>query len=165
MVPVVLTDPYTGRAHHGIARVDTGADRTVVALDVLHRMGTPPRGTVTLIGVTGTPEEKPVYLLTVTVPGAGTVGPTEVVGDDMAGIGYDALIGTDLLSTGVLIYDGMSGQYELFLGCTSAHRIGAAKTLVLAGLAGAGAAGLVWTLGTGKSPRLTARSAMPRNER
>lgn len=147
VVPVAITDPATGRVHRGIARVDTGADRTVVAIRVMREMGIAPRGHVTLIGVTGAPEQKPVYRIGIAVPGSGSAGVIDAVGDDMAGLGYDALIGVDVLRTGVLIYDGASESFELILGAFSpACRTGLWQTVAAAGLMGAGTAGMIWAL-------------------
>lgn len=116
-----LGDEYQSRpaVRQVRALVDTGAGRTVVARAVLEQLGLMPVGDVTLHTATteGTPVIATVYAVELSLAGE-TLGPVaaeqEVVGaEDLSGLGVDALLGRDILSRGLLVYNGLRRQFTL----------------------------------------------------
>jgi predicted aspartyl protease len=104
------------------ALVDTGASCTCVDPSVMTSLGLTPTGTVPVSTPTtgGTPELKYQYDVALAIPGAtqadiplvlATIAVVEA--ELLAGQGFHALIGRDILSQCVLVYNGSFTQFTL----------------------------------------------------
>lgn len=108
--------------HH--LMVDTGAQSTVVENVIAEALGLIPIRYVRIIGVSGKPEDCPLYRMNVTIGmvengSAGMVLPAQFVAN-VAGVAsppkpltHVGLLGRDFLSHVRLVYDGPRGEFEL----------------------------------------------------
>jgi predicted aspartyl protease len=100
--------PVTGRA-----LIDTGATASAVDASVVAALGVKPVGTAN-IGTAGGPTTQPVYPIRVELQGIGLkIDFSRVTGAPLKGMGLVALLGRDMLSRMILIYDGPSSEYTL----------------------------------------------------
>ena len=105
----------------GVALIDTGATRSAVAETVAQTLGIQPSGVVN-VGTAGGMQQQSVYSARFTFPG-GPLPPIEFAqltgvnlqGHVLPGIGMPliALIGRDILSRFVMIYDGQTATVTL----------------------------------------------------
>ncbi len=101
------------------ALVDTGSDMTGVASRVFSALGIPPCGQVSSQTASGgLTVNKYRVSLNLYGPGGGLVpmlgqGEWEVMELPLPPIGFEAMIGLDLLSEGLLILDGAAKQFTL----------------------------------------------------
>jgi hypothetical protein len=108
--------------HH--LMVDTGAQSTVVENVIAEALGLIPIRYVRIMGVSGKPEDCPLYRMSITIGmeedgSAGTVLPAQFVAN-VAGVGsppkpltHVGLLGRDFLSHVRLLYDGPKGEFEI----------------------------------------------------
>ena len=112
-----VLDPATGTGGEGIARVDSGADRSLIDTGLIASAGLAPSGTLTIVGIDGQPQDLPVYVLDLDLGPHGLVKGVRFVGDNLQKpLGYDALIGVDVLRTGLFVYQGYADTFELQAG-------------------------------------------------
>ncbi len=106
--------------------VDTGAERTCVADSVCKKLGLTPLRFTPVVGVSGKPEDRPLYLMAIGIgmsPNPGEAGAdaqtvwyhSEVIGvpDAKAQVEYKGLLGRDFLAAFRLTYDGPTATYEI----------------------------------------------------
>jgi len=149
LVSFQIINPATGIVAGGTARVDSGADVTLVDSATIVLTGVLPDGYMEVQGVDGNPVKVPTYIVSVNLGNFGFIGRARVVG--MNGLqdrdGYQMLIGTDLLGTGVFDYFGPTNSFDLQLGITTGPPISPVPSWVLpAGAAsvGLGLIALIW---------------------
>jgi aspartyl protease family protein len=110
-IPAVMAGPILAPASlNGVGvtlLVDTGADRTVIAPDVLTRAGVDATAghEVRIVGVGGSAEAREVVVERLDVGGV-RLGPITVIAHDVSGSGADGLLGRDLLGYFNLMVDG-----------------------------------------------------------
>jgi hypothetical protein len=98
--------------------IDTGADMTSVADSALAPLGLVPIGSVFVNTASGrTIVNRYAVSVTLLGPAAGAPGfirhNTEVLGMAVAPVGFDVLIGMDLLAECLLIFDGRAAKFTL----------------------------------------------------
>jgi len=151
-----VLDPATGTGGEGIARVDSGADRSLIDTGLIASAGLAPSGTLTIVGIDGQPQDLPVYVLDLDLGTHGVVKGVQFVGDNLQKIlGYDALIGVDVLKTGLFVYEGYMNTFELQAGMVG-YATPAVPTWPLyvgLGLVIAGGVGIVAALARSTAPR------------
>lgn len=97
----------------GWALLDTGATSTAVDDSVVSSLGVMPIG-VAQVGTAGGPTTHPVYPIRLQIQGVGlAIDFGRVTGAPLKGMGLVALIGRDVLSNMILIYDGPSSEFTL----------------------------------------------------
>jgi len=97
----------------GIGLIDTGAGLTAVDLSVLQALNIPPIGTVR-VGTAGGQQIQTQHAATIRFPELGFEGRfAAVIGSDLSGQGIIALIGRDVLSRALLVYNGTLGHFIL----------------------------------------------------
>jgi hypothetical protein len=94
--------------------IDTGASGVCIDPAILQQLGIPATGSgVMITPSTGTtPQPTPVYDISIKVPHAGTsldFGSIPAMESILSNQGFHALIGRDILSKCLLVYDGVSG--------------------------------------------------------
>lgn len=95
----------------GQALIDTGATASAIDKAAVAKLGLKPIGLITL-GTAGGPSRQPLYPLKVVLIPVGMAFEFEsVTGCDLTGTGLLMLIGRDVLSRGLLVYEGTSGSY------------------------------------------------------
>lgn len=101
--------------------IDTGADRTVITEAVAHALAIQPIGYVPMVGVSGKPEDSPIYMVNVTMGFdydgqliQGTFS-TQAVGmpNGPHDRNYIGLLGRDFLQYMRFTYHGREGRFEL----------------------------------------------------
>lgn len=122
IVGVVVGNPATGQTVQGVGRVDTGADTTLIDPTFVAPLGLIPTGTTPIQGVLGSPTAEPDYIAGVTIPGAGSLAAVGMTADPLRPLGYDVLVGLDILSTGTLRVDWQAGTFALVFGQQSPAR-------------------------------------------
>jgi hypothetical protein len=147
-----VTNPSNGQYIGGTARVDTGADITVIDTSISGAIAAVPVGYLELEGVDGQPQNSPVYVVDLDLGDLGYASDVQVVGDSQLynNTGYSCLVGVDILSSGILVYDGPTLSYQLSIGVTKGPAISQSlprwipytggTLIVLAGLTAAGLA-------------------------
>ena len=109
-----LPDPLNVRA-----LVDTGADRSVVALSILKKLGLNPVGQTDLYTAStgGQPEVRDDYVVDLSFSGDKPGRLAEdliVVGSDgLSGLSVEMLLGRDVLGNCLLVYDGPNRRFSL----------------------------------------------------
>lgn len=101
-----LVDPVGGRASYGLFRVDTGDDIVIANPHVIQSAGATATGQMQVEGIDGRPLAVPIYTLDVDLGPMGYVQGVTVLGLDISALGYQGLIGDNLLDHGVLVRDG-----------------------------------------------------------
>ena len=97
----------------GMALIDTGATMTAVDAGVVAALGVNPIGVVP-VGTAGGPAKHPLYPIKLQLQGIGLVlNFGRVTGAPLSGMNLVALLGRDVLSRMILIYDGPSSEYTL----------------------------------------------------
>lgn len=97
----------------GMALIDTGATMTAVDTSVVAALGVNPVGVVP-VGTAGGPATQPVYPIRLQIQGVGLVlNFSRVTGAPLKPMNLVALLGRDVLSRMILIYDGPSSEYVL----------------------------------------------------
>ena len=98
----------------GLALIDTGATMTAIDQNVATQLDLAPVGTIRT-GTAGGRMDFSLYPVRITFPDAGLPGTdlTRAAGCDLAGQGYPALIGRDILANFVMTYNGPLGQIIL----------------------------------------------------
>ncbi len=110
-IPAAMAGPILAPASlNGVGvtlLVDTGADRTVIAPDVLTRAGVDATAgrEVRIVGVGGSAEAREIVVERLDVGGV-RLGPITVIAHDVSGSGADGLLGRDLLGYFNLTVDG-----------------------------------------------------------
>lgn len=99
----------------GLALIDTGASITSVDERVLQSLGLSPTGTVPVATPSATRVQQPVYACVLSFPGAPLppIPFNEVVGSQLSGLGFSALIGRDILRFCQLVYNGPEGFWTI----------------------------------------------------
>ena len=100
--------------HVGLALIDTGASITGVDQDVLGQLGLNPTSVVQ-VATPGGQVPQFVYACDLSFPGTpiGTIPFGFVVGSQLGGMGYSALIGRDFLRFFQIVYNGPEGFWTL----------------------------------------------------
>jgi|GEM_PF-5373139 len=135
LLPAAVADPTTGKSLPVLARVDTGADQTLVDTKVIQQLPVSPIGDVPIEGVFGSPEDEREYTVNLLLGPNGSYGSVplvRVLATDLTPLGLQALIGVDVLQTGVFGYDGLAGTFSLAVGVPAATRPARAFWWVLA---------------------------------
>lgn len=97
----------------GMALIDTGATMTAVDSGVVTALGVNPVGVVA-VGTAGGPTSQPVYPIRLQIQGVGLViNFSSVTGAPLKPMNLVALLGRDVLTRMILIYDGPSSEYTL----------------------------------------------------
>ena len=98
----------------GTALIDTGARFTAVDIDILQQLGLPPVSAVQVVTPSGR-QQQGVYMCRIVFPGTALppLQPIAVTGSQLAPFGHIALIGRDMLSHGLLVYDGLHGMWTI----------------------------------------------------
>lgn len=109
VLPVRLATPDEEPSYSLIALVDSGADTTVIPLEVATRLRLPRVGEVAVRGVGGARQRATIYMVMVEV--AGFRGPVEAIG-----LGQEGLIGRDLLNRWVVTLRGPQQVMEVEVG-------------------------------------------------
>ena len=105
----------------GLALVDTGASCSCMDPSIFSSLGLTPTGSVLVYTPsTGTtPHNADQYdvslLIPLVVPISRRFSSLPVTASNLAHYGFQALIGRDILMTGLLIYDGQAGIFTLAL--------------------------------------------------
>jgi len=98
------------------ALIDTGASMSAVDVAILGSLGLQPTGQTTVSTPSNPAAQVSSYAVRMTfaqIPGAPIVEPMSVLGCQLAAQGIGALIGRDVLTNAVLIYNGPGGFYTL----------------------------------------------------
>lgn len=109
-VRLMIATANSGKFVSGLsAKVDTGADRTVIPGNLLVSLGVAPFDNLLFEGADGHRFQLPVYQLQVTIEGFGPIGV------EAAGSGRESLIllGRDVLNLYRIALDGPHGRLEL----------------------------------------------------
>jgi len=93
------------------ALIDTGASASVVDLSVISTLQTSPVG-VTAVSTTAGPVQQNLFPIRFVFPRL-VIDVSAVVGADLRPFGIVALIGRDILSLFLMIYDGLGGMITL----------------------------------------------------
>ena len=109
VLPALLSAPGGSRGALLPMLLDTGADCTVVPLQVARALGLPAVGQLALRGVTGTAVQVPVFAASI------RIGRSERIAR-VVGFGGEAILGRDVLATLVARLDGPRGSFRLSLG-------------------------------------------------
>ncbi len=140
---VSVVNPVNGLTINGTARIDTGADITVISPNIASAIGATSTGTIQVVGVTGDATDEDSYQLDVDLGSSGYVSGDTVISDnDMSSLGVDVLIGIDVLSTGYFEYDGQTGTFSLQVGLPQAPVSGVPSWMIWAGIGLAVAGGI-----------------------
>lgn len=101
--------------HIGVALIDTGASITSVDEAVLRGLGLSPTSVVTVATPSAAQVRQPVYACVLSFPGTplGAIPFHEVVGSQLSGLGFSALIGRDILRFCQLVYNGPEGFWTI----------------------------------------------------
>ncbi len=139
---VSIINPTTG-AINGTARIDSGADITVISPNIASAIGATAFGTIEVVGVTGDATNENAYQVDIDLGNSGYVSGITVIADpDMASLGVDVLIGVDVLDTGYFEYDGQTGTFTLQAGLPQAPVSGIPSWWLWLGI-GLGVAGVI----------------------
>ena len=95
-----------------LAMVDTGASLSAICNDIPPRLGLQPFNQV-LVSTPTTPELCPQYLTQMIFPNNVVIPNIPVVGMSLQSLSVKCLIGRDVLSKGVLIYNGYMNSFTL----------------------------------------------------
>lgn len=106
VLPVRLATPGEEPSYSLFALVDSGADTTVIPLEVATRLRLPRVGEIAVRGVGGAKLHASIYVAMVEV--AGFRGPVEAIG-----LGQEGLIGRDLLNRWVVTLRGPQQAMEV----------------------------------------------------
>lgn len=119
-----LVNQVTGaRSTASVALVDTGDQSAIASPALIAQTGAPQVAVKPVVGVDGTPQTAPQYLVDwdlgkfgyvpASAPGA---RPIYTLGMDISALGVSALIGRNILQTGYFGYNGAGDQYTLQVG-------------------------------------------------
>ena len=110
----------------GHALIDTGSDISNIDLTVVQQLSLQPIRTADVSSGDGPPKQKETYAARITFPGTDlpSINFSELIGCDLSGqvdrgsvqdaqVKLIALLGRDMLTRFVLIYDGRSGSFTL----------------------------------------------------
>ena len=140
---VSIINPITGATINGTARIDSGADITVISPDIASAIGATEFGTIEVVGVTGDATDENAYQVDLDLGDSGYVSGLTVIADaDMSSLGVDVLIGVDVLDTGYFEYDGQSDTFTLQVGLPQAPVSGIPSWWLWLGI-GLGVAGVI----------------------
>jgi predicted aspartyl protease len=144
MIPFSVINPANGLSISGTARIDTGADITVIDPRIASAVKAVSTGSVTIIGVTGEQTSEASYTLDINFGIAGYMSNINLITDSNLSnsIGVDMLIGVDVLQHGIFYYDGQTKTFDLYVGLPQAPISEVPAWLALAGL-GLAAVGIV----------------------
>ncbi len=140
-----------GKQAGGTARVDSGADISLVDLTVLNAVGASQTGSIEVQGIDGNAVQMPLYTVDLNFGNYGYIQNAVVAGDDglVSRDGYPALIGTDLLSSGSFDYFGTNQTFDLQVGIGTGVPINEIPSWLLPGgivAAALGLAGITWMM-------------------
>lgn len=97
----------------GWGLIDTGATSTAVSASAMSALGVSPVG-VASVGTAGGRHEQPVFPLKLSLVQVGlALEFSQVTGADLSGFDIIALLGRDILTRMMLIYDGPSSEYTI----------------------------------------------------
>lgn len=109
-VTLTISTAKSGKFFSGLtAKVDTGADRTVIPAKLLKSLGIRPFDQLLFEGADGHHFRLPIFQLQVTVEGCGPVD-VEAAGSDREDL---ILLGRDVLNLYRITLDGPQGRLEL----------------------------------------------------
>lgn len=140
-----------GKQSGGTARVDSGADISLVDLSVLQSISATQTGSIEVQGIDGNAVQMPLYTIDLNFGNYGYIQNAVVAGDDglVTRDGYQALVGTDLLSTGIFDYYGTGQTFNLQLGVSTGTPINEIPPWLLPGgivAAVLGLSGITWMM-------------------
>lgn len=123
-----VTNPSNAMVIGGTARIDTGADVSVIDASIASSISAAPIGYIQLVGVDGVPQNTQVYVVDLDLGDLGYASGVKVTGDSAlySATGYSCLVGVDILSSGILVYDGPTQNYQMSIGISKAPAIGRA---------------------------------------
>lgn len=99
----------------GLALIDTGASVTSVDETRLRALGLRPKAFTDVATASSARVEQPIYTCVLSFPGTPlpTIPFNEVIGSNLAGFGFSALIGRDVLANCQLVYNGPEGFWTI----------------------------------------------------
>lgn len=102
------------QAKQGRLLVDTGASKTCIEKDILDALGIPPVSQMNVATPQGTTVQG-VYPCGIAFPGSGlpSIERVFVLGADLKAQNIIGLLGRDVLSTAILVYNGSAGNWSL----------------------------------------------------
>jgi len=96
-----------------VALIDTGATISAVHAPLIQQLGVAPVG-VAKTGTAGGQHQQNLYPLRIGLTElTETIDYNQVLGADLSGTGFIALLGRDLLQNMILIYDGPSSEFTI----------------------------------------------------
>jgi hypothetical protein len=143
VIPVRVVNPATGLSATGRFRIDTGDDVTLIDPALARAVGALAAGSSGVIGVGGGIEQDPQYVLDLDLGDAGYVAGVQCIGQSVAALGYDGLLGDNVLDLGLLVRDGPAGQFTLVVGPPSPARQSALGTDIAVAAVALGVAAVV----------------------
>ncbi len=136
-------NPISGVASQpSIGLIDSGDQRAVVSPALISSIGAMPYGTSQIIGFDGQPVGANLYMVDLDFGSGGYVPSVIVASYSISGLGFDALIGVNILRTGVFTYNGPKGTFTFDVGRTNAPAITSPTTYAAVGLIALGLAGI-----------------------
>jgi len=148
MILVVrVVDPKTGRSAYGRFRVDTGDDIVLCNPALISAIGATPVSTSTVQGIDGSPVEVREYILELDLGQMGFLTDVQVMGLNLASLGYDGLLGDNALDQGVLVRDGPGRTWSFAAGGVAQNRPPSLVLPISIGLAGLMVIGTAIVLG------------------
>lgn len=98
---------------NGTALIDTGATVTAIHAPILQQLAIQPVGTMK-VGTAGGQQDQSRYPAAIRFAQINVQGSLAfVLGADLTGMGFIALIGRDILAQGILVYNGALGHFIL----------------------------------------------------
>jgi predicted aspartyl protease len=135
LLTVSVINPVNGETINGTARIDSGADISVISTNIASAINSSSISTIQVVGVTGSATSEEAYQVDIDLGSSGYVSGVTVISDsNMAGLGVDMLIGVDILQTGYFEYDGQSGSFTLDVGLPQAPVSGISPAWLWAGV-------------------------------
>lgn len=136
ITPVKIINPTNGNTSATSFRIDTGADQSAVCVLIADKIGAVPRAYTKILDADGDFTEAPVYRLILEI-GECRVE-VDAVGIDLSKVGYGGLLGNDVLDRGVLVRNGLTGQWYFSIGESDCGRGVAIERYLLSGGIGFG---------------------------
>lgn len=116
IIPFTVIDPRTGNSTYARGLIDTGDERAIIDPSIVQRLGLTPTGYTQVVDVSGSLVAAPTYDVALDFGSAGSLASVHVIGMEVRHLGVDALIGVNVLQYGILVYNGLLGEFQLTIG-------------------------------------------------